>query len=74
MSQHLKLVKGSRVRTKKYGRGTVVNFEVLGMSKCHIFDTPGDGWSRVGIALDNPELWACHAPGVLPYFWKEDLL
>jgi hypothetical protein len=52
---------GDRVKTHKFGEGTVVGFEVLGVRKAWLSSTPdeGDRLQRVVVALDNPKAWVC---------------
>jgi len=61
-----------RVITRKYGPGTIVNFEVLGAARAEIIPFYVEG-ARIGVRLDTPENWPLHARG-LPYFVKNDLL
>jgi len=61
-----------RVITRKYGPGTIVNFEVLGVARAEVIPFYVEG-ARIGVQLDTPENWPLHARG-LPYFVKNDLL
>jgi len=59
-----------RVITRKYGAGTIVNFEVLGVARAMVVDQYEPG-ARIGVRLDTPENWPLHAHGV-PYFVPGD--
>lgn len=61
-----------RVLTK-YGKGVIVNFEVLGVTYALIVDTYENG-ARMGVKLDTPENWPLHAQSSsVPYFMPSDL-
>ncbi len=48
---------GIRVKTPKYGNGTVIKIEMVHRYTWR--DSPLVPTGRIGVKLDNPELWPC---------------
>ena len=66
---------GDRVKTHKFGEGTVVGFEDLDIrrDKCLVVSTPPHAHCRVVVALDNPKAWiAPSANNPHPYMMYGD--
>ena len=67
---------GDRVKTHKFGMGTVIGFEVLGWHKSWLSSTPdmNDRLQRIVVALDDPKAWICaNERNPHPYMMQGDI-